>query len=110
MISTTLITCIAVASAAIVIALMMWKPRSRRSSMAGTENAHWRDATLASMLVSIAATLGLARAAGEQSDNGHSDGGYNWHGSHVDHSPHGHSDGGTFSDGGGGGDAGGGGI
>jgi uncharacterized membrane protein len=112
MISTTLVICIALAGAAIAIARMIRKSRSRLPPNASAENANWRDAAFASMLLSVAAALGLTRAAAEQSNSGHPDGGYSWHGGHLDHSPHGHADGGALSDGGGfsGGDAGGGGI
>lgn len=107
MISTPLVICLAVASAAIVIALMMWKPRNRFPTTG--KNANWlsRDATFASMLLSLAAAVGLARAEAGRSGDGNPDGGHSWHGSHLDHgSGAGFSDGGGFS----GGDAGGGGI
>jgi uncharacterized membrane protein YgcG len=109
MISTALTVCLAVASAAIVIALMMWKPRQPAKLKV---NANWRsrDVTFTSLLLSFAAAMGLARAQAEQSGN--TDSAYSWHGSHLDHSRHGGIDRGGFSDGGGfsGGDGGGGGI
>lgn len=108
MISNTLVICIAVGSAAIVIALMMWKPRRRLPANAVAEQTRWHDAMLPSMILSFAATIGLARARAEQTGGSNNDG-YSWHGSHLDHGSHGgHADGGGFS--GGGGDAGGGGI
>ena len=107
MISTPLVICLAVACAAIVIALMTWRPRNRFPMI--RRNANWpsRDVTFASMLLSLAAAVGLARAEAERSGDGNPDGGHSWHGSHLDHST-----GGGFSDGGGfsGGDGGGGGI
>lgn len=108
MISTTLMICIGIATAAIVIALMMWKPRNRFASRPREENANWRDMTFAGMFLSLAAAVGLARAQAEQSGDGNPDSGHSWHGSHLDHSSHGHSHdgGGGFS----GGDGGGGGL
>ena len=107
MISTPLVICLAVASAAIVIALMMRRPRNRFPASGKTANWLSRDATFASMLLSLAAAVGLARAEAERSGDGNPDGGHGWHGSHLDHSTGaGFSDGGGFS----GGDAGGGGI
>jgi hypothetical protein len=106
MISTPLVICLAVASAAIVIVLMMWKPRRRLPARDAAWS--WREATFGSMVLSFAASVGLARARAEQSGEGNADGGHNWHGSHLSHGPHG-----GFSDGGGGyggGDGGGGGI
>jgi uncharacterized membrane protein YgcG len=105
MISTPLVICLAVASTAIVIVLMMWRNRFPTIR----KEASWpsRDATFASMLLSLAAAVGLARAEAERSGDGNADGGHGWHGSHLDHGTGaGFSDGGGFS----GGDAGGGGI
>ena len=107
MISNTLMICVGVASAAIVIALMMWKPRRRMPANSSTELANWRDMTFASMLLSFAVTLGLARAQAGQSGDGNPDSGHSWHGSHLNHSSHSHGGhshdgGGSFSDGGGG--------
>ena len=101
MISTTLLICIGVASAMIVVALIARK-LSRLPANASAENAKWRDMTFAGVLLNLAAAVGIARAQVEQSDGGHG-----WHGGHLDHGA-----GGGFSDGGGfgGGDAGGGGI
>ena len=103
MISTPLVICLAVASTAIVIVLMMWRSRNRFPTI--RKEASWpsRDMTFASMLLSLAAAVGLARAEAERSGDGNADGGHGWHGSHLDH-----SSGGGFSDSGG--DAGGGGI
>lgn len=121
MISTTLMICIGVASAAIIIALMMRKPRNRFPASPHVEGAKWssRDLSFTSMLLSFAAAMGLARAQAGQPGDGNSDSGHSWPGSHLDHSSHGshgghsHDGGGGFSDGGGGfsgGDGGGGGI
>jgi hypothetical protein len=110
MISTTLLICIGAASVAIVIALMMWKPRRRLPANAEAEIAHARNATFASTLLSLAAAIGLARAQGEHAGDANADSGHSWHGSHLDHSSHG---GGGYSDGGSGfsgSDSGGGGI
>jgi hypothetical protein len=107
MISTPLLICLAVGSAAIVVALMMWKPRRRFKVDGEPANLATRDVGIGSMLLSLAATVGIARAQAEQSDP---DGGSSWHGSHLHHGAD--VSGGTFHDGGGlsGGDAGGGGI
>jgi hypothetical protein len=115
MISTTLMICIGVASAAIVIALMMWKPRNRFPASLHAESTNWRsrDLSFATQLWSFAAAMGLARAQAEQSGDGNPDSGHSWHGSHLDHTGHGghsHDGGGSFSDGGGGGGDGGGGL
>jgi hypothetical protein len=91
---------------------MMWKPRRRLSANPDAEMARVRDATYAGMFLSLAASLGFARAEAGQSREGNPDS-YSWHGSHLDHSAHGGHAGGSFSDGGSGGyggDAGGGGI
>jgi hypothetical protein len=106
MISTTLMIWLGIGSAAIVIALVLWRPRRRLSANTEAELAHARNASFAGMLLSFAASIGFARAQA-----GHSDG-YSWHGSHLHHGHHGHGDGGSYSDGGGygGGDTGGGGI
>jgi uncharacterized membrane protein YgcG len=108
MISNTLLICIGVASAAIVVALMMWKPRRRLTASAEAEIAHAHNATFGSMLLSVAAAIGLARAQEEHARDGNPDSGHSWHGSHLDHGSHG-----GVSDGsglGGGGDSGGGGL
>ena len=76
MISTPLVICLAVASAAIVIALMMWRPRNRFPASGKTANWLSRDATFASMLLSLAAAVGLARAEAERSGDGNPDGGH----------------------------------
>lgn len=114
MISTTLMICIGVASAAIVVALMMWKPRNRFPASLHQEHAKWpsREASFTSLLWSFAIATGLARAQAGQSGDGNPDSGHNWHGSHLDHSSHSHGGhshdgGGSFSDGGGGGFSGG---
>jgi hypothetical protein len=107
MISTMLLICIGVAGAAIVVALTAWKLRHRLPANASAESVNWRDVTFTSMLLSLAASVGIARAQAEQSGAGSPDGGHGWHGSHLDHGASGgFSDGGGFS----GGDAGGGGI
>jgi uncharacterized membrane protein len=107
MISTTLLVCIGVAGAAIVVALATWKQRHRLSANASAESANWRDVAFVSMLLNVAAAVGIARAQAEQSSDGNPHGGHGWHGSHLDHGASGgFSDGGGFS----GGDAGGGGI
>jgi len=104
MISTTLLICIGVAGAAIVVALITRKLRHRLSANASAESAGWRDVTFASVLLNFAAAVGIARAQAEQSGAGNPDGGHGWH---LDHGASGgFSDGGGFS----GGDAGGGGI
>lgn len=106
MISTPLLICLAVGSAAIVIALMMWKARRRFPVNGEPANLSTRDVGVGSMLLSLAATVGIARAQAEQSNP---DGGSSWHGSHLHHGAD--VSGGSFHDGGGfGGDAGGGGI
>ena len=107
MISNTLLICIGAASAAIVVALMMWKPRRRLSANAEADIAHARNTTFGGTLLSFAAAIGLARAQMTPRD-GNADSGHSWHGSHLDHSSHGgHADGGGgFS----GGDSGGGGL
>jgi hypothetical protein len=111
MISTTLMIWLGVASVAIVIALMRWRPRRRPSQSAEAELANARNASFGSMLLSFAVTIGLARAQADAARDGAADGGYSWPGSHLTHHHHGGHDGGGFSDGGGygGGDAGGGG-
>jgi uncharacterized membrane protein len=107
MISTTLLVCIGAASVAIIVALMMWKPRRRLSANAEAEIAHARNMTFGGTLLSLAAAFGLARAQNEHARDGNSDSGHSWPGSHLDHSSHGgYSDGGGFS----GSDSGGGGI
>jgi uncharacterized membrane protein YgcG len=102
MISTPLVILLAGASAAIVVALMMWKRRRRVGADPASDVSRLsRDVTFASWLLSLAASIGLARSqAGHLEAN--SDDGHTWHGSHLDH-------GGGFADGGGfgGGDAGG---
>ena len=110
MISTTLMIWLGVASAAIVIALMLRRPRRRLSEDAEAELANARNASFGSMLLSFAATIGLARAQADAARDGGADGSYSWHGSHLTHH-HGAYEGGGFTDGGGygGGDAGGGG-
>jgi uncharacterized membrane protein len=102
MISTTLMIWIGVAIAAIVIVWTLWRPRRRLSANLEAELANARNASFVGMLLSFAATIGLARAQADAARDGAS-----WPGSHL---PHGGHDGG-FSDGGGysGGDAGGGG-
>lgn len=104
MISNTLMICIGVAGAAIVIALMMWKPRHRFPASPGAESANWRsrEVSFASMLLGFAVATGFARGEVEQSREGNPDSGHNWHGSHLNHSSHSHDGGGSFSDGGGG--------
>ena len=111
MISTTLVILLAVASAAIVVALMRWKPRNRFPATRTDANVSARNWTLADTFLTFAASVGLARAQIERSTDGNPDGGHGWHGSHLDHGASGGFSGG-FSDGGGfsGGDAGGGGI
>jgi uncharacterized membrane protein len=107
MISTTLLICIGVASAMIVVALITRKLRDRLPANASAENARWRDMAFAGMLLNLAAAVGIARAQAEQSSGGNPDGGHGWHGSHLDHGASGgYSDGGGFS----GGDSGGGGL
>jgi uncharacterized membrane protein YgcG len=107
MISTPLVILLAVASAAIVVALIRWKPRSRYAATRKDANSPARNWTLADTFLTFAASIGLARAQVERSTDGNPDGGHGWHGSHLDHGASGgFSDGGGFS----GGDAGGGGI
>jgi uncharacterized membrane protein YgcG len=106
MISTPLVILLAVASAAIVVALMRWKPRNRFPAARTDANVSARSWTLADTFLTLAASVGLARAQVERSTDGNPDGGHGWHGSHLDHGASGFSDGGGFS----GGDAGGGGI
>jgi hypothetical protein len=111
MISTPLVICLAVASAVIVIALMMWKPRRRFPARDAAKDASWpsRDLTFAGLLLSFAQTVGLARAQVERSGDGNAESGLSWHGSHHQQH-HGGFSGGSHSDAGGyGGDAGGGG-
>jgi hypothetical protein len=105
MISNTLLICIGAVSVAVVVALMMWKPRRRLSADAEAEISRARNWTFASTLLSFAAAIGLARAQDEHARDGNADSGHSWHGSHLDHGPHGgYSDGGGgFSDSGGGG-------
>jgi hypothetical protein len=105
MISTPLLICLAVGSAAIVIVLMMWKPRRHFPASGEPADLPSRDVGTGSMLLSLAATVGMARAQAEQSNP---DGGSSWHGSHLHHGAD--VSGGSFHDGGGfgGGDAGGG--
>jgi hypothetical protein len=99
---TMLLTILCIAGAAVIVALMMRRRRLPAGAVA--EHARWRDSTFANMLLSVAASVGIARAQAENQ----SDGGYSWHGGHLGHGP-GHA--GGFSDGGGfGGDAGGGGA
>jgi hypothetical protein len=107
MISTTLLIWLGVAGAAIVIALMMRRPRRRLLENAEAELANARSASFGGMLLSFAATIGLARAQADAARDGNVDG-YSWPGSHLSHHQHGH-EGGGFSDGGGygGGDSGG---
>jgi hypothetical protein len=107
MISTPLVILLAVASAAIVVALMRWKPRNRFPATRTDATSSARHWTLADTFLTFAASVGLARAQVERSTDGNPDGGHGWHGSHLDHGASG-----GFSDGGGfgGGDAGGGGI
>jgi uncharacterized membrane protein len=107
MISTTLLICIGVASAMIVVALITRKLRHRLLANASAENANWRDMTFAGLLLNLAAAVGIARAQAEQASGGNQDGGHGWHGSHLDHGVTGSlSDAGGFS----GGDSGGGGL
>lgn len=110
MISTTLIIWLGVAGAAIVIALTLRRPRRRLSQNVEAELANARNASFGGMLLSFAATIGLARAQADAARDGNADGGYSWSGSHLTHH-HGGHDGAGFTDGGGygGGDAGGGG-
>ncbi len=98
MISNTLVICIGLASAAIIIALLMRKSRRRLPATSSAEISNWRDMSFAGMLLSVAAAIGLARAEAGQSGDGNPDSGHSWHGSHLDHSSHGgHShDGGGF--------------
>ena len=100
MISTPLLICLAVASAAIVIALMMWKPRRR--FRAGGEAANATDVAAPGMLMNLAASIGLARAHADRSTDGNLDSN-SWHGSHLHHgadfSPGSFHDGGGFSGG-----------
>jgi uncharacterized membrane protein len=112
MISTTLMTWLGVASAAIVIVLVLRRPRRRLSDSVEAELANARNASFGSMLLSFAATIGLARAQADAARDAHAVGGFNWPGSHLSHHHHGGYDGGGFTDGGGygGGDAGGGGA
>ena len=104
MISTPLVICLAVASAAVVVALLLWKPR-RRFSTSEDAQALARDATFASLLIGFASSIGLAREHASRPGDGAIDAGHGWHGSHLDHSA-----GGGFPDAGGfgGGDGGGG--
>lgn len=100
MLSTTLIACIGAAGAALVAARLIWK-RRRSSAQAEAEIAGIRNAASASMLFSVAASVGLARSQADPDSHG-------WHGSHLDHGGYG----GSFSNvgGGHGGEGGGGGI
>ena len=102
MISTTLMVGLGIAGAAIIVALMV--RRRRLPADAAAEHARWRDASYTSLLLSLAASIGIAR-----SQDSRPDAAYTWHGSHLDHGAH--SSGTGFTDGGShGGDGGGAGL
>lgn len=98
-----LLTGLCVAGAVIIVALIMRRPRLPAGAVA--ERTGWRDSAFANMLLSVAASVGIARAQANSGES-HSDTGYSWHGGHLGHGA-GHGSG--FTDGSGfGGDAGGG--